>query len=658
MKGLCRTSWLWLFLLLLLEYPAAAQSPVIVQLKHFIEQRQTEKDFTPDIPLVDRINTLAHAYYGVNADSAFYYGKLALAYAEQLQYLKGQSESWRMIGNTYELIGDYPNMLSCYHHSLDLAERMHDTSLIAKAELNTALFYQEVGEYDEALKQMTKVRHIYESSRDSLQLAYVLSNESDISFRKGQYDSALQSGEKALKVAAIIKDTPAIASFNNDIGKILALKGLYKEALQHHLQSLEYYQRANDRLGKTETTTFLANTWLLLKNYPEALRYAQEGLTLAREIHRKKEINEACKVLADIYRETGDYQRSLEYYKLYKDFSDSLFSEQARKQTFAMEARFETARKEAQQRREEEEREALRVHTERTHILQRTIALLLIIFMGILIFVLLRSRADKQRTNQLLQVKNEEIERQKEEMEHQAVQLLLNNQQKDKLFSIIAHDLKGPLNSLKGLLDLLKEKALSEEEINGMMGELRRNVDYSAELVSNLLYWASSQLNGIVVTPVYLDLRQMIQDTLTLFVKQAMEKRITILNEVSAGTKAFADKDMMQVVIRNLISNAVKFCQPGDEIRLTSRRTGTFVEVCVADTGIGMSGDMLEKILRKESITTYGTAKEKGTGLGMLLCREFTEENHGLFRVESEFGKGSRFYFTIPVEPISSSIRE
>jgi signal transduction histidine kinase len=432
------------------------------------------------------------------------------------------------------------------------------------------------------------------------------------------------------------------------MGKILAAKGAYNASLEHHLESLDYYEQRDNKLGKTMTTALLAQTYLLLKDYPKALRFAQQSLAMAREIKRKKEIGEAGKVLADIYEAKRDYHHALQYYKLYKEFSDSLFNEATRKQAFALETRHEYEIKEALLKDEAAKKDILQQHIDRNHALQIFIAMLLILFLTVVAAILFRSRADKHQTNLLLQDKNQEISRQKEEMEYQAVQLLLNNQQKDKLFSIIAHDLKGPLNSLKGLLDFLKENALSDGEISSMMAELRRNVDYSAELVSNLLFWASSQLNGIVVTPVVLHLQHLTAEIMALFIKQATDKKITLKNELNPSLTAYADKDMIQVIIRNLFSNAIKFCRPGDTITVTGRISDKVAEVCMTDTGIGIREDVLRKINRKESVTTYGTAKEKGTGLGMLLCREFAEENNGRFWIESQWGKGSRFYFTIP----------
>jgi len=636
---------------------ASAQSSEVRHLDSVRLEKERKAGFQQDSAYIDVLNALAHIYYGINSDSAFSYGKTALAYAQKIGYVKGQAESWRMIGNTYEMIGDYGNMLSSYHRSLDLAEQISNSSLIAKAHLNISLFYKDVGEYPDALTQMGQVIRIYERNGDSLQLAYVLNHQSDILYRQQEYEKALPYALKALEVVTALKDYPTVATFNNELGKILAAKGDYKASLKYHLLSLTYFQSRSDRLGLTETSALLAQTYLLLKDYPKALQFARQSLTLARQIKRKKETKEASKALADIYEALGDYRNALQYHKLYKDISDSLFNEATRKQSFALESKYEYEKKEAALRQEAAHKELIHQDAVRNHQLQIFVAILLIIFLSILTFILFRSRADKQKSNLILHAKNQEISRQKEEMEHQAVQLLLNNQQKDKLFSIIAHDLKGPLNSLKGVLDFLKENALSDKEIRNMMVELRRNVDYSAELVNNLLFWASSQMNGIVVQPVILPMHHLIADTMTLFFKQAADKMISLKNECTTPLMAYADKDMIQMVLRNLFSNAIKFCRMGDSITITGRLDGNAVEICVTDTGIGIKPEALEKINRKESITTYGTAKEKGTGLGLFLCREFTEENNGRFWIESQWGKGSRFYFTIPAAPfISSSI--
>ncbi|HSC38383.1 MAG TPA: HAMP domain-containing sensor histidine kinase, partial [Chitinophagaceae bacterium] len=333
------------------------------------------------------------------------------------------------------------------------------------------------------------------------------------------------------------------------------------------------------------------------------------------------------------------------------NFFDTLYNEQMQKNTARLEAKYEYEKKEIALKDQQEKKDALNRDIVRNKELEIYIAILAILFLIVLAVVLFRSRAAKQKTNHVLEIKNSEIGRQKEEIEYQSLQLLLNNQQRDKLFSIIAHDLKTPLQSLKLALDLLEAKSLSEHQINMMMEELRQDADYSAGLVRNLLFWANSQLNGIVAKPVALDLRQLVNEVFDLFIKQASDKTIVLRNQVAPGLLSHADKDMLHVVIRNLVGNAVKFCRPGDTITIESKMAGDDIGICVADTGIGIKEGLLEKINEKKIVTTFGTANEKGTGLGLLLCREFVELNNGRFSIESKWGEGSRFLFTLPAYP-------
>ena len=647
---------IWLGLYLLSALNTNAQSTAVLRLRELAGRGPSSHGKAPDTTYVNTLNLLSRSYYGVNADSGFYYAKKALQYSDSMNYQKGKAESWRMIGNTYEMMGNYQEMLSAYHQSRLVAERIGSADQVAKINMNIALFYKQMGEYDEALEQVGKDSVVYDANGDSSRLAYTYSHLSDMSMHRQEYDKALAYIHKAIEMAVALKDSLAVTSCTNDKGKILAAKGLYKEALALHEQCMDYFVRTDDKLGEAETFILLARTNLLLKDYSKAIRYASQGLDLARQLHRKKEIRDNGQVLADIFRAKGDDRMALHYFQLYKDYSDSLFNEQIKKQIFALETRYGYEKKTDSLRQAAAKQEILQQHIDRAHTLQISIAIILILSLVIVALLLQRSRAASRRSNKELSDKNTKIEQQKEAMEHQAVQLLLNNQQKDKLFSIIAHDLRGPLNSLKGLLDLLKENRLPESEIRGMMDELRRNVDYSSELVGNLLFWASSQLNGVVVTPICLPLRQLVDEILNLYMKLAGEKNIILKNDVDPGLTAYADKDMIQVILRNLVSNAIKFCRKGDTITITGQHRGGRVEICVADTGVGIKEEILEKIRRKESITTYGTAREKGTGLGMLLCREFTEANGGFFRIDSEWGKGSWFYFTIPADASSSSI--
>lgn len=636
---------------------ATAQSREIVRLRTLLRGGlgQGEHDLS-DTAYVDMLNRLGYLFYGINSDSAFHYGHMALDYAGRMHYSRGESESWRILGNTFEMTGDYLNMLSSYQHSLDIAEQIGNTPLIAKVNVNLALFYKQEGEFDQAQQVMQQVQELYKRSGDSIQSAYISSYLADLAFRQHQDALALQYAWRALEAARSIHDEPMIATFNNDLGRILAATGNYPAALGHHLQSLAYYRGADDRLGTTSTNSLLAEDYLLLEDYPQALFYADAALAEARALKRKLEIQGSAKVLADIYEAKGDYGNALQYFKLYKEYSDSLLNDQARKQLLTRAAQYDFEKQETRLREAQVLKDAGYERALRRDDLQISITIFVIAILSLLAFILWREQAVNRRVNRLLREKNEKIEEQKETLEHQAVQLLLNNQQKDKLFSIIAHDLHGPLNSLKGLMDLQREKKLTDQEIGGMMYEMRRNVDSSSDLVSNLLFWAGSQLNGMKAVPVCLQVDELVQEVLALFAQMAREKMVALTMDLPSWLVAYGDKAMMEVVVRNLVSNAIKFCLPGGLVAVSGSRHAAEIEISVSDTGIGMREDALERIRRKESFTSYGTASEKGTGLGILLCHEFTEANKGKFYVESQWGKGSRCYFTIPAAPNSSSI--
>jgi signal transduction histidine kinase len=627
---------------------ANAQSEAILRLRASLSGQTRQSNFTHDPAYVDTLDRLAYLFYGISSDSAFRYGRSALEYSKRNGYVKGEAESWRILGNTYEMVGDYGHMLSCYHQSLDIAEKAGNKRQVAKATSNIALFDEQQGEYDQACILMEKVMDICLTEGDSVLVLTVYIHLSGIAVHRQQYSLAMQYARRALQTATAIREEPQIATCRNEVGRIQAATGHDREAIDLYRQSLQYYQQARDQLGMVSTSALLAQTWLQLRDYPLALRYAQESLSGAQLLHREREIRESARALADIFVATGDDHRALQYFKLYKDYSDSLFNDETHKRILTLAAGYDFEKKESLLRQEEVLRDDRYQRALREDEVKIAVTILVIVVLCLLAFILLRSRNVNRRMNKLLREKNEKIEEQKETLEQQAVQLLLNNRQKDKLFTIVSHDLRGPLNSLRTLMDCLKEKNLSEPELRELMIEFRRNVDYSSELVSNLLFWASSQQDGMVAKPVFLPIQPMVQNTLALFSHQACQKNIWLNEELEPSVDAFADKDMVQVILRNLISNGIKFCRLGDSLTVISRRADREIEICVADTGIGLTEEVLEKIRRGESFTSYGTAKEKGTGLGILLCREFAEANEGRFWIESELGKGCRCYFTLP----------
>ncbi len=225
------------------------------------------------------------------------------------------------------------------------------------------------------------------------------------------------------------------------------------------------------------------------------------------------------------------------------------------------------------------------------------------------------------------------------------------NATKDKFFSIIAHDLKSPFNSIIGFTNLLAEQ-IDEKDYEGIdkyVNIIQHSAENAMDLLLNLLEWARTQTGRTEFNPEYLDSVTLINEAVELLNDPAQQKSITIIKEIPHDAPVFADRYMISTVLRNLISNAIKFTHPGGQIVISARQEAQEIQIAVSDNGVGISEASKNNLfLIEESYSTLGTLNEKGTGLGLILCKEFVEKHLGEIRVESEEGKGSQFLFTIP----------
>jgi signal transduction histidine kinase len=261
---------------------------------------------------------------------------------------------------------------------------------------------------------------------------------------------------------------------------------------------------------------------------------------------------------------------------------------------------------------------------------------------------LYRVAYDKSR--KIILFKNEELNKQKEQIELQAKKLQAINNQKDKLFSIISHDIRNPLNSLNGLMTLIGKDWITEQDFKQQLPGLSKNLHAISDLLNNLLLWSRSQMMGETHQQEDFDISILATSTVESVESQATQKDIKIENKITEHYLVHADKNMIGVVLRNLLTNAIKFSHARQTILLTTTVMDKMISVCVADTGTGMAEEKIADLFELHSISTSGTLQEKGTGLGLMLCRDFVEKNGGKIWVESQLEKGSSFYFTIPLK--------
>lgn len=229
------------------------------------------------------------------------------------------------------------------------------------------------------------------------------------------------------------------------------------------------------------------------------------------------------------------------------------------------------------------------------------------------------------------------------------------NATKDKFFSIIAHDLRNPFGNISNFAEWILENIdeLSREELLEYVGMMYQSSQHGFNLLSNLLDWSRSQTGRIDFMPELINIYSIIQENIDLLMPTAQSKNIRIVNHVTSGLQAFADSNMVKTIVRNLLGNAIKFTPENGVVNIKSQEKAEQVEISVSDTGVGIPPQDIDKIFRIDvSYSTSGTGQEEGTGLGLILCKEFVEYNGGRLYVESKEGEGSRFYFTLPCKDV------
>lgn len=509
----------------------------------------------------------------------------------------------------------------------------------------------------------------------------------------GDNQKAITYFQKALAMSQKLGNLNAQFVLNNNIGLIYSDIFDYSNALKSFTEATAAAEKMGRKNDVTSSMLNRANVLYELARYDEAISVLNRVLANAQELNDAKLLRNTYSVLTKVYDKIGNRDESAKYFDLFaaitrkvqqdemraKEEEANKLVSQAKSRVMEIEAEKVATEKELQEkdielmqkqrfleRAEQESRarlmkiELLSKESElqqaiiRQQQLMRNVYLIIIITTLIIAALIYYNYREKKKANLLLQSKNEEISRQNVEIQSQAEQLKGLNLLKDKLFSIIAHDLRSPLGSLITLLNLTRQGYFTEAGFKDVLVELSKNVDYTSTLLENLLVWAQSQMRGTVVNQKEFELFELVENKINLFDDQIKGKNIKIKNLIEKSTTLYADKDMIELVIRNLIANAIKFTTEQGEIIVSSRVAGNMMEVCVSDSGIGISKENLPKLFGREIFTTRGTLNEKGTGLGLILCKEFVELNGGRIWVESIVNKGSKFFFSVKRGDISA----
>jgi two-component system sensor histidine kinase/response regulator len=263
-------------------------------------------------------------------------------------------------------------------------------------------------------------------------------------------------------------------------------------------------------------------------------------------------------------------------------------------------------------------------------------------------FTLVSKGDELQRQNREIEDQRQQIGEKAVLLEHQTKELAELNQVKNKMFSVIAHDLKTPMYALRNLFVNMQQQQMSAKEIKELVPGIINEMNFATSLMENLLVWARDQMKNASAQPEQLEMSTMVTDVFKLLRLQAANKNIKLVSQVTAPAGCFADREMVNLVLRNLLSNAIKFTPDNGTITISSNISESNIEINVADTGIGISAANIRLLFNNEYFSTRGTNDESGTGVGLSLCKDFLEKNGGGISVSSADGKGSVFSFSLP----------
>jgi signal transduction histidine kinase len=373
-------------------------------------------------------------------------------------------------------------------------------------------------------------------------------------------------------------------------------------------------------------------------------------MALAISINSKDLINENSLFQSMLYSETNDYEKSLFFYEQYDTCRDSIFTIEGGSKIAELQVRHKMERQFNELDLLQKDNDIQQLH----YIKQQSLLLYLggfALATGLFILVILHMFRHMKSLNLELQENTRQLENANGILLVTEKNLQKLNLTKDKFFAIIAHDLKNPLNALLGFSETLNSNYndLTREQVLTYINIIKKSAKSLYQLLENLLEWSKSQTGNIHFNPENFKLKEIAEIVVNTLAGNAKRKNIKINLDVDSGITLYTDKNLVSSILRNLVGNAVKFSFQDGEILISAHEKENQVEISVSDTGIGIGAGDKKKLFDLDyNFTTAGTNDEKGTGLGLILCREFAEKCGGIVWVDSEAGKGSTFTFTIP----------
>ncbi len=584
-------------------------------------------------------------YYIANYDSALLAWKTALKIYKTLKYDKGIAEQYNNLGVWYyKKAANYELALDFYLKSLRQREKIYDTIGIAYSLNNVGNIYFKQKRRNKAIKSFEKALNYAKTTKDKKIISILLNNLGAEYAFKGEYDKSLEYYFKSVKIKKELNNKTGIALTYGSIAGTYSIQKKYKKALEYFHKAIDIFKKTSNKYNLAMILSITAEVYAYreIEDYEKAIKYLKKSMAIAEEINARSLMESDYLKISHIYSLLKNYEQAYLFQKKYIEIHDSIYTQESDLRMKEAEIKYETEKKENEneilKRKQEINELTIEKNANRQYFLI-VISIIMLFFAG----VIYNRYRYKQKINKELEYTNKKLT----ESEDNLKELIAT---KDKFFSIIAHDLRSPLSSLTIVSEMLDENIenISSEKLVYYIGSISKATSSLLNLVENLLNWARTQTNKIKYNPEKINLTEIVEQNISLLKINADKKNIVIKNGIRSDIFVTADINLLTAVVRNLLANAVKFTENNGKINIDVSEIVTHYKIAIKDTGIGITKNDLEKLFRIDVDTrTIGTSTEKGTGLGLILCKEFVEKNGGEIYVESKQKIGSTFYFTV-----------
>jgi len=605
------------------------------------------------------IDTLiAHGYldmgvsYGIRnqTDSALFYFAKGYAVARKSNYKSGMARALGSIGYAYDRLDNKEGAIKNILQSLELYKQIKQKKGISQSYVNLGSLYFDMEQYSLAESYFKLALQNYEEANDKKGIAHGHFTLGNTYKELKQYQKGRNHYGKSLEMAKVLGNPSEEALARWGLGQIDAIENKYTDALKQFEQALKINREIRNEYHKDAVLISIAEVYVKLKDYKKAETYAMEAYTNGRNTNFLVVLSKALPLVIEINKKQRKFEKALDYQTQLMQVIDSLQSEKTTKDVVLTD--FD------------------RIRTENNHLVQDNteisakntnyvkaifITSVLLMLVVLLLGLYYKRNKEKKAINELLQSQKEEIANINFELETLNKEIIAQNEEleqlnkvKNKFFSIVSHDLRSPIATLKMLFGLYRRGELDETELNALLSRLEDTIYNTAVFLDNLLEWSKSQLDGMVVRPASFDVKEQVDANIRLLDSQIKIKELRVENAITEPVVAFADPNMINVVLRNLISNAVKFCNPSDSITIKAEIREEKILVCIRDTGPGIAEKDLEKLFNLEHTITTSNTGEKGHQIGLVLCKDMIEQNKGTIKAESRVGDGTTFYIELP----------